>query len=76
MGCYIAECLREVMGTGYDTVFTNDNGADGYLAGFIGLLSLGQCLAHIHFILIFLFHDAKVQFFFVLLQRGMENYSY
>ena len=34
MGCNIAECLGKIVGARYNTVFTNHNCSNGYLACF------------------------------------------
>ena len=57
---HVMQRLRQVVGTGNDTVITYDDAANGNLALVEGLLCLGQCKAHILDVLILLFHVAKL----------------
>ena len=66
MGCYIAECLGEVVGTRDDAIFAYHHGADGYLAGFessLGLVERHTHVAFVFFLLLFVNHVAKIVIF-------------
>ena len=72
MGSHVAECLCQVVGTGDDSVFTYHDGADGYFTCLVSDLGLVECHSHIAFVIILLFHAAKLQKKLYLCKRIMD----
>ena len=61
MGRHVAECFRQVVSPGDDTVFAYHNGPDGYFTCLIGDLGLVKRHPHISFVFNLLFHAAKLR---------------
>ena len=61
---HVAECLRQVVGAGDDSVLAHYDGSDGYLTCSEGGLCFVECTLHVEFVfLLLIFHAAKVMFF-------------
>ena len=75
VGCHVTKGLCQVVGTGDDAVFADDDGTDGNLTCIVGQPGLVERHLHvalIFFLLFFANHGAKLQFFLYLCKRIMD----